>query len=386
MSKRPIGMALFGVTATFAPSIGPCIGGWLTDTFTWQYIFYLNLIPGALLVAILMATLPATPMRLDLFKSGDWFGIATMAVGLGCLEVVLEEGNRKDWFGSDMIVQLTAVALVALSLFLWRELAAKNPLLNLRLLTRRNFGMGSIANVALGFGLYGSVYILPVYMAQIQGYNALQIGQTLMWLGMPQLLLIPLVPKLMQKIDPRILVAVGITLFAASSLMNSIMTHDSGSAQLLPSLLVRALGQPLIFIPLSTIATAGIEPAQTAAASALYNMMRNMGGSIGVALLSTFLTRQEQFHSERLGEAINMASLAVQDRLNALTSMLDSRGADMITAHDQAVKMLDNIVRRESFMLAYNDAFLVLGLTLLASIFAVMVLQKPQGKATADVH
>jgi DHA2 family multidrug resistance protein len=386
MSKRPVGMALFGVTATFAPSIGPCLGGWLTDTFSWQYIFYLNLIPGILLVAILLSTLPAKPMKLDLLKKGDWLGIVSMAIGLGCTEVVLEEGNRKDWLGSSLIVNLSSIAITALTIFIWRQFTAKTPLLNLRLLGRRNFGLGSVANVALGFGLYGSIYLIPVYLAQIQGYEALQIGETMMWLGMPQLFIIPFVPKLMKMIDPRLLVAIGIVLFATSSLMNSFMTADSSGPQMVASLLVRALGQPLIFIPLSTLTTAGIEASQTGSASALFNMMRNMGGSVGVALISTFLTRREQFHSSRLGESVVQSSLAVQDRINTLTAYFNSRGADMVTAHDQAVQMIDSIVRKQSFLMAFNDAFLIVGITLLLSVVAVAVLAKPKGQAAAGVH
>ena len=325
MSKRPIGMALFGVSATFAPSIGPCIGGWLTDTFSWQYIFYLNLIPGIALVLILLMTLPKEKMKFELLREGDWFGIFAMALGLGTMEVVLEEGNRKDWFGSELITQLAIVSATSLVLFLWRELTAQKPLINLKLLARRNFGLGSVANVALGFGLYGSVYILPVYLAQMQSYSALQICQTMMWLGLPQLLIIPFIPKIMQRIDPRIMLVVGIALFGTSSLMNAFMTHDSSGPQMVISLLVRAMGQPLIFIPLSTLATSGIEPAQAGSASALFNMMRNMGGSVGVALLSTIVTRREQFHSMRIGESIFQSSISVQDRISQLTAMFTAR-------------------------------------------------------------
>ncbi len=154
-SKRPIGMAIFAITATFAPSIGPAIGGWLTDTYGWQYIFYLNVIPGILFVTVLWMTLPKEPMNLKLLKDGDWLGIITMATGLGCLEVVLEEGNRKDWFGSNLIVTLAIISVISLVVFFWRELTAKKPLINLKLLARRNFSLASVANTTLGFGLYG---------------------------------------------------------------------------------------------------------------------------------------------------------------------------------------------------------------------------------------
>src|SRR2546429_2940102 len=224
--KQPIGLALFALSATFAPAIGPTIGGYLTENFGWQYIFYVNLAPGAIMIAMLYFSLEAKPMKLSLLRQGDWPGIVTMAIGLGALQTVLEEGNKDDWFGSPFIVRLSVIAAVALSLFLWIELTARKPLLNLRLLVRRNFGFGILANFLLGIALYGSVYILPVYLSRIQGYNAEQIGMVLAWTGLPQLLLIPLVPRLMQRLDPRLVIGVGFALFAASNFMNITMTTD----------------------------------------------------------------------------------------------------------------------------------------------------------------
>lgn len=383
-SKRAMGMAIFSITATFAPSIGPAVGGWITDTFGWQYIFFLNIIPGIALILLLFFTLPRERSNLALLKQGDWLGIATIALGLGSLEVVLEEGNRKDWFGSTLIVRLAVVAVISLAVFLWHEFRTKQPLVNLRLLKQRNFGFSSVANVALGVALYGSVYLVPVYLAQIQGYDALQIGQTMIWLGLPQLFIIPFVPRLMRKIDSRILLFCGLILFAISGLMNSWMTHDSAAPQMIPSLLVRALGQPLIMVPLSTLATTGIAKAETGSASALFNMMRNLGGSIGVALLSTMITRREQLHSSRVGEAIYNGSLALQERLGYLTQYLIARGADTVHAQTQAMAMIDNLVRRESFVLAFNDAFMMLAVTLLFSCGAVMMLKKPDAAGSAS--
>ena len=203
-AKQPVGLALFALSATFAPAIGPTIGGYLTENWGWEYIFYVNLVPGALMIGMLWFSLEAKPMKLALLREGDWPGVITMAIGLGALQTVLEEGNKDDWFGSDFIVRLSIVAAVALALFLWIELTTKKPLLNLRLLLRRNFGFGILANFLLGIALYGSVFILPVYLSRIQGYNAEQIGMVLAWTGLPQLLLIPLVPRLMKRFDPRL--------------------------------------------------------------------------------------------------------------------------------------------------------------------------------------
>lgn len=386
-AKRPVGMAMFGVSATFAPSIGPALGGWITDTFGWQYIFYLNVLPGILFVTILALTLPREKMNLSLIKEGDWFGIIAMAIGLGSLEVVLEEGNRKDWFGSQLIIQLAIAATVFLIAFIWRQLTAKKPLIDLRLLTNRNFGLGAIANVSLGIGLYGSVYIIPVYLAQMQGYSALQIGEVMMWIGLPQLLIIPFVPKLMQKFDPRLLLGFGLALFATSCLMNTFMSHDFSGPQLLWSSLVRAAGQPFIIIPLSTLATSSIPPSQSSGASALFNMMRNLGGSIGIAIISTFITQREQLHGARIGEAIHQGNAALQNRLDVLTQYLVSRGADLLTAQQQALHMVHQTLQREAFTMAFNDAFTAMAVLLFAACFAVMLLKKPAATAaTAEAH
>ena len=382
-AKQPIGLALFGITATFAPTIGPTIGGWLTDNFSWQYIFYLNLVPGLLLLSGVWYALPRQPLQLNLLKNGDWIGIASMAVGLGSLEVVLEEGNRKDWFGSDLIVQLAMVAAIALVLFFYTEFTRKQPFINLKLVWQRNFGLSIIVTLALGLGLYGSVFILPLFLTQIQGYNALKIGQTIMWAGLPQLFITPFVPMLMKKFDLRFLTAVGLSLFAVSCFMNSTLTETTGLPQLIPSQIVRALGQPLILTPLSSIATAGIAAAQVGSASALYNMARNLGGSTGIAALSTLLSRREQIHSSRLGDYISLYNPLTQQRIDQLTQSFLSRGSFPGQAHDQAIATMSQTVRTQATIMAYNDCFYFMGWALLLSAILVLFFKqtKPGGGA-----
>ena len=216
---------------------------------------------------MLFFSLEAKPMKLSLLREGDWAGIVTMAIGLAALQTVLEEGNKDDWFGSPFIVRLAVIAAVALTLFVAIELTAKKPLLNLRILFRRNFGFGVLANFLLGVALYGSVFILPVYLSRIQGYNSEQIGMVLAWTGLPQLVLIPLVPRLMKRVDPRIVIGVGFALFAASNFMNIYMTNDYATDQLFWPNVVRAIGQALVFAPLSAVATAGIEAENAGSAS-----------------------------------------------------------------------------------------------------------------------
>src|SRR6266702_2120691 len=241
-------------------TIGPTIGGYLTENWGWEYIFYVNAVPGAIMMGMLFFSLEAKPMKLELLREGDWAGIITMAIGLSALQTVLEEGNKDDWFGSPFIVRLAIIAAIALTLFIVVELTAKKPLLNLRILLRRNFGFGVLANFLLGVALYGSVFVLPVYVSRIQGYNSEQIGLVLAWTGLPQLVLIPLVPRLMKRFDPRIVIGIGFALFAASNFMNIYMTGDYAADQLFWPNVVRAIGQALVLTPLSAVATAGIEP------------------------------------------------------------------------------------------------------------------------------
>ena len=385
-AKQPIGMAMFAITATFAPSIGPTLGGWLTDNLGWQYNFYLNLIPGIVMLSTIAYAIPPKPMQLNLLKGGDWWGILAMAVGLASLEVVLEEGNRKDWFASEEISQLAVVAVVFLSVFLWIELTRRRPFINLRLLLRRNFGLGSIAALTLGLGLYGSIYILPLYLSRIQNYTAMQIGEVIMWSGVPQLFLIPLVPKLMQRFDARFLAALGFSLFALSCFMNSHMTHETGIDQLRWSQLVRAVGQPIMIVPLTSIATGGIEPEQAGSASGLFNMIRNLGGSIGIAILATLMTRREQFHSNRIGEAVSLFDPETQQRIEQLTQTFISRGSNPVTAHDQAIAVIDNIVRREAFVMAFNDGFYFVGIALLLSGLTLLFCKKVKPGSGAAAH
>jgi MFS transporter, DHA2 family, multidrug resistance protein len=385
-SKQPVGMALFAITATFAPSIGPTIGGWLTDNIGWEFNFYLNIIPGVVMLAAIAYAIPAQPMQLNLLKRGDWSGIFSMAIGLGSLEVFLEEGNRKDWFGSELITRCAVFAVIFITIFLWIELTSRKPFINLRLLLRRNFGIGSVAGLGLGLGLYGSVYILPLYLAQIQDYTAMQIGEVIMWSGVPQLILIPLVPKLMQRFDVRFLAALGFGIFAASCFMNSSMSSQTDITQLKWTQLIRALGQPLMILPLTTIATGNIEREQAGSASGLFNMMRNLGGSMGIAALSTLLSRREQFHSSRIGEAVSLYNPQTQQRLDNLIQTFISKGSDAVTAKQQAIAQLDNIVRREAFTMAYNDCFYIIGFAILLCGLALVFCKKVKADSNVAAH
>lgn len=383
--KRPMGYALFGMTATFAPAIGPTLGGWLTNNFGWPSIFYMNVLPGILMLGATAWGSPKEPMQLALLRKGDWSGILFMSVGLGCLTVFLEEGNQNDWFGSDFITRLAIISGVSLTAFVWIELRKERPLLNLRLLVRRNFGLSILVNVAMGMSLYGSAFLLPLYLAQVQGYNAMQIGEVIMWMGMPQPFIMPLMPLLMKRMDPRLMCSIGVVLFGSGVVAKAWMSHDSAIDQLKWAQLGMALGMPMLMTPLMAIGTGTMEPQNAANASVLWNMLRNLGGSVGIALLGTMVTERQHFHSAMLGESVSVYSGPTQQQFEAMTQGFILQGADAVTAQNQALAAISGLVRREAYVMAYDDAFYVIGVLLFFTGSLVWLTKpgKPQGGPSA---
>jgi MFS transporter, DHA2 family, multidrug resistance protein len=384
-SKQTIGLAIFGMTATFGPAIGPSIGGWLTDNWGWQWIFFINLPPGLALIAIIYAYLDQDPMHLERLPGMDYFGIFSMAIGLGSLEYVLEEGERKDWFGNVIIYRFAWIAGIFITLFLIRELTAKKPFLNLKLFKYRTFALSCVIQTALGVGLYGTVFIVPEYLSMVQKYSAGQIGSTLVWVGIPQLFILPFVPKLIKIFDIRLIIAVGAIFFAGSCFMNAFLDPDYARPQFVLSNIIRSLGQPLFLIPLLSMATSDIPKKEAGSASALFNMMRNMGGSFGIALLSTLVTNREHLHSVRIGSTVTAESPMVTARLNDVTSILLAKGLDPVTAARTALKILNNSVQEQSYLMAYSDAFYVIGAVLGGSILLLLFIPKPKSVQHAEV-
>jgi DHA2 family multidrug resistance protein len=383
-SQQPIGLAMFALAVTFAPAIGPTIGGYLTENYGWQTIFFVNVVPTAVMVTTLYFTLERQPMQLGLLREGDWFGIATMAIGLSALQAVLEEGNKDDWFGSPFIVRLALIAAISLSLFIAIELIVEKPLIRLRLLAQRNFGFGNISAIFVGFALFGSVYLLPAYLGQVQRYNAEQIGTVLAWTGLPQLILIPLVPKLMQRFDARYIAFTGMILFAWSSFMNTAMSLDYSGDQLWIPNIVRAIGQALMLAPLSAVTLGSVAPQDAPAASGISNMMRNLGGAIGTAVLATIVTKREQFHSNIIGQSVDLGREEVRNRIAQMTDYFMAHGmTDPTGARHQAIIALGNAVKRQALVMGFSDTFAVLGVVLVAAGIAILLTGKAKAGAAA---
>ncbi len=382
-----VGQAMFGLTATLAPAVGPYIGGVLTDNVGWEWNFYINFIPGIIMFATVFATIPAEKMNLKLLREGDWIGIGSMALGLGGLIAMLEEGQRKDWFGSHFIQRCGLLAVIFVPMFLIREFMAEKPLVKLRLIASRNLGLSTLVAFVLGVALYGTIYLIPQYLGQVQGYSPTLIGETLIYVGFPQLLIFPFLPLLLKKVDIRALVCFGSILFAASCFMNSYMSPDYGKQQFAVANIVRAFGQPFTIVPVTALATATLARADAGDGSAIFNMFRNLGGSVGIAILDTVTTRREQFHDWRIGERVTAYDLAVQGRLQSIQAQFMARGFAPNTAMQQAYDVVKMSIRKSAYTMAYNDAFLIVAWSLMVGAVLVWFCKKPDpAKAQGGAH
>lgn len=382
--KRAVGMAIFGLTATLAPAMGPTLGGYLSELYGWPSIFYINWVPGVLLIAGLAYGLDPEKANVKTLVKADWLGIALMAMGLACLTIFLEEGNSKDWFESRFIVSFAALSLVGILGWVVVSFSRPDPFVDLRLYGQRNFLVATVLSAVTGMGLYGSSFLLPLYLGQIAGYTPMQIGEVIAWVGLPQLFVMPFAAALSSKVDNRILCSFGLLMFGGSCVMNAFMDATTGYDQLMLTQVVRAIGQPFVMLTLSNFAMSRLPAADLPSASSLFNMTRNLGGSIGIALLATTLTKREHFHSARLGEAVSTYALPTQQRLEQLTQGFIASGMDPAGAASQALAVVDRIVRREAYVMAYNDGFLIVGLVLIACIAAIWLADKVKSPGGAS--
>ena len=374
--KMAMGMALFSLSNSVAQAAGPSIGGWLTDAWSWRWIFYLQLLPGVLLLLAIAWAIEAKPMKLQLIRRGDWAGISAMIVGLGGLQVVLEEGGRKDWFGSPFIVWTSVAAAIALAWFVYSQLYGKRAFINLRLLKSYNFGVASVAMFIFGGATFGLVFLVPNYLSQLQGYNAREIGISLIAYGVVQLVLAPFMPRLMKWMNPKVMVACGFFIMALGCYLGAHLDADSAANVIIPSTVVRGIGQPLIMVALSVLAVSGLAKSEAGSASALFSMLRNLGGAVGTAGLTQIVAMRERFHSERVGESITLFSPALQERLH---SGMDAAGGfvfnHLLPAQQVVLETLLRSVRREAYLMAYGDAFYVAFVALAVCGFAALAMR-----------
>ncbi len=381
--KQPIISPIIGLVATLAPTIGPTIGGYLTDWFSWHWLFLVNIIPGIIVTSASWLLIDFDEADWSLLTHFDYFGLLTMAGFLGALEYALEEGPSKDWLESTPVTLAIVVSAVSAVLFFWRVFTAKQPIVDLTTFRDRNFATGTIFGFVLGIGLYGLTYIYPVYLAVVRGYSSLMIGKTMFVTGLCMFVTAPFAGRLMTKIDPRIMIATGFVLFALGTYQASFVTVDWDFYELLWPQVFRGVGLMLSMVPINTLALGTMPPQKIKNASGLFNLMRNLGGAVGLALINTLLDDRMDLHLQRLRESVIWGRQAAEDRLSELTRAFASRGSDAALA---ATKELAMIVRRQAEVMALADVFLALTAIFIGCVGLAAFMRKPAAVAGGGGH
>jgi len=378
--------ALFGLGAVVGPTVGPTIGGWITETYTWQWIFYVNIPVGALAIFLTYTFINETPKEAK--KPIDWWGIGLLAVAVGSLQTILEKGESEDWFSKTYILVLTITAVIGTILFIWRELSTDHPIVNFGIMRHRSFSVGMFTSFILGFGLYGSVFVFPVFCQNLLGFNAQQTGELLFPGGLCTIAMMPFIGKMLNKgIPAQFMATAGMFLFFVFTWMLSNSTLQTGEKDVLIPLLVRGVGMALLFVPLTTLAMADLKGPEIGQGSGLNNMMRQLGGSFGIAALTTLIHVRQGFHRSTLIEHINPYNNAFNDRLHLLTQSFMARGKSVIDATHMAYQAIEGTVIRQTLLLTYDDAYWISGLIMLFSI-PLLYLQpfRKNMKPVTDAH
>jgi DHA2 family multidrug resistance protein len=365
---------MIGLVATLAPTIGPTVGGYLTDALSWHWLFFINIGPGIVVTAVTFALIDFDKPDLSLFRHFDWLGLGFMAAFLGTLEYVLEEGPRYDWFDDRTIALLTVVCVLSAAAFFARVLTARSPIVDLKAYRNRNFAFGSMFSFVLGIGLYGLTYLFPVYLEEIRGYNALMVGETMFVSGAAMFLTAPVVGKLVTKFDPRLILTIGFFIFAAGSWQMTSVTKDWDFAQLLWPQIFRGVGMMMAIVPITNLALGTLAPERLKNASGLFNLARNLGGAVGLAALNTVLNHRIDLHLARLHEAVGWARQPAQEMLAKLTARFQDFGTD---AQTMALRQLMALTRQQGTVMAFADVFLMF--TVLFVVFGALavVLRRP---------
>lgn len=382
-SQQPIGTAIFGSTVILGPVFGPLLGGWLTENFSWHYAFFINVPICAALIVLLMVGLPDEDMHLDELTQADWLGILGMSLGLGGLTVVLEEGHREQWFESAEIIQLTVVTIIGFVLLILGQMYAKKPVIKLALLRNREFAAVFVLALILGAVLYGTSYVIPQFLAAIADYNALQAGKVVFLSGIPALIMMPLIPLLIKYVDIRVAVGLGFAVMALSCWIDTSLTAESSGAAFTDSQLLRGLGTVLGMMFLNQAAISSVSMDEAGDASGLFNAARNLGGSIGLALLATIQDTRWEYHRWTLHSGVQANDPAVQDFVQQ-TAMQYGGGSEGLAA---AYRTLDGMITRDALVMAFNDEFFLLTLGVLAVVPLVLLLKPlPKGQVNMAVH
>jgi MFS transporter, DHA2 family, multidrug resistance protein len=374
---------IIGLVATLAPTVGPTVGGIITDVTSWHWLFFINVVPGIGITLGVLALVDFDEPHLELLDRFDWWGLIFMAGFLGSLEYVLEEGPQYEWLQDTSIAVCAAICVVSAIAFFWRVLTAAEPIVDLRAFTNRNFAIGCLLQFCIGIGLYGLTYIYPRYLAEVRGYSALMIGETMFVSGATMFLVAPLVGRLMLRFDMRYMIAFGLIVFAIGTYQMTWITRDYDFYELLLPQILRGIGMMFAMVPTNNIALGTLQPDRVKNASGLFNLMRNLGGAMGLAVINTVLNERTDLHITRLQERVTWGNATATETLNTFMQKFQGLGDATL----MAMKQLTQIVHRQAVVMGYGDAFFMLTLFYLSLSLLVMFLNKPAAiSAAGDAH
>ena len=386
--QRVIAAATIGALSSLAPTLGPTVGGWITANYSWHWLFFINLVPGIFVAVAVPLLVRIDRSNISLLKGADYLGMLLMAVFLGCLQYTLEEGPRFNWL-SDATIRTTAwVSVLAGIAFTWRSLAFENPVVDLRALKIRNFGLGCLFSFVTGIGIFATIYLTPLFLARVRGFNSLDIGLAIFVTGLFQVSAIPFYAYCAKRIDLRWLMMFGLACFALSMWNFTPITHDWGWEQLLLPQAFRGFAQQFAVAPTVTLALGSLAPERLKLASGLFNLMRTLGGAIGIAVCGTILNDRTNLHFLRLAEHLNTSNEAMTETLQRAGNNLIASGVDVATAQTGALKQLWSLTMREAQTQTYADAFLAIGVCFVIATALVPLLKKAatQAAPTAEAH
>lgn len=384
---RGKGMAFWGLGIVVAPMLGPVVGGWITDNYSWRWIFYINIPVG--IASVVMASLflfdpPYIKRRIG--ETIDYWGLGLLAVGIATLQIVLDKGQEADWFGSAWVREFVIISVIALAVFLIHELMSKRPVVNLRALKQPTYATGVFLMTMLGFGLYGAMVVLPILLQTLLGYPAVDAGIAMFPRGLGSFLMMPLVGVLLSRVDARKLLFLGCLGTAISMYMLSVLNLNLGYWNIFWPQFLQGLSMGLVFVPLTTITMDPIPLEGMGNATSIFNLMRNIGGSVGIATATTLVTRATQRHINLLGANVTPFSPRAQEAIAHLRGALMAGGADPVTATRKAYAMLFGMVQQQSSMLSFNYVFGVMTLVFLVMIPLILIVRRPRGKGPVAAH
>ena len=386
--QRVIAAATIGAIASLAPTLGPTVGGFITDHASWHWLFFVNLVPGLFVTVVVPLLVRIDRADLSVLRTADYLGMALMALFLGCLEYTLEEGPRLDWLGDHVILATAWISGLSGIAFVWRSLVYAHPIVDLRALKDRNFALGCFFSFVTGIGIFATIYLTPLFLGRVRGFSALDIGLAVFSTGVFQILSIPVYAMVANRIDLRWVMMFGLACFAVSMWNFAPITHDWGAAQLMLPQALRGIGQQFAVAPAVTLTLGALSPARLKLASGLFNTMRNLGGAIGIALCATILNSRTNQHFLHLAEHLNGSNESMNGLLAGATETFAATGSDALAAHTGALRQLWSLTLREAQTQSFSDVFLLIMAAFVIATAMVPLMRKiaPPKMPSADAH